>query len=88
MAKDSYNINPAFKPGPGRFWGSKVMVVPKPVRAPTLVAVLLAGVAIAFFAALLLKMWFPRLAALLFIAVCGTWLYAGWRVTFIPRHGP
>ena len=62
------------------------MVVPRPVSAPTLLIVLLAGVAIAFCAALLLKMWFPRLAPLLFIAVSGTWLYAGWRVTFIPRH--
>lgn len=62
------------------------MVVPKPVRAPTLLIALLAGVAIAFSAALLLKMWFPRLALLLFIAVTATWLYAGWRVTFIPRH--
>ena len=64
------------------------MVVPKPVRASTLLIALLAGVAIAFSAALLLKVWFPRLAPLLSVAVSATWLYAGWRVTFIPRDRP
>jgi len=62
------------------------MLVPKPVGAPTLLMALLAGVALAFSAASLLKVWFPRLAPLLFIVVSATWLYAGWRVTFIPRH--
>jgi hypothetical protein len=64
------------------------MLVPKPVRAPILLIALLAGVAIAFSAASLLKIWFPRLAAPLFVAVSATWLYAAWRVTFIPRHPP
>ena len=64
------------------------MVFPQPVRTPTLLIALLAGVAIAFSAALLLKMWFPRFAPLLFIAVSATWLYAGWCATFIPRHKP
>ena len=88
MGKNSSNINPVFMPCPGMFCWRKAMVVPKPVRAPTLLIALLAGVAIAFSAALLLKMWLPRLAPLLFIAVCATWLYAGWCVTFIPRHRP
>jgi len=62
------------------------MLIPKPVQAPALLMALLAGVALAFSAALLLKVWFSRLAPLLFIAVSATWLYTGWRVTFIPRH--
>lgn len=70
----------------GAGFGQEVMLIPKPVRAPTLLVALLVGVALAFSAASLLKVWFPRLAPLLFIAVSATWLYAGWRVTCIPRH--
>ena len=62
------------------------MLFPQPVRASTLLIALLVGVAVGFSASLLLKMWFPRLAPVLFIVISATWLYAGWSVTFIPRH--
>jgi hypothetical protein len=62
------------------------MLFPQPVRASTLLIALLVGVAVGFSASLLLKMWFPRLAPVLFIVIAATWIYAGWSVTFIPRH--
>src|SRR5215469_4843150 len=45
---------------------------PQASPCPHPLIALLAGVAITFSAALLLKMWFPRLAPLLFIAVSAT----------------
>ena len=62
------------------------MLFPQPVRASTLLIALLLGVAVGFSVSWLLKMWFPRLAPVLFVAIVAMWISAGWSVTSIPRH--
>jgi hypothetical protein len=62
------------------------VLFPQPVRASIFLIALRAGVAVAFCSSLLLIMWLPRLAPVLFIVTTATWLYAGWRVTVIRGH--
>jgi hypothetical protein len=50
------------------------------VRSSIIISlVLLIGIGMALLTSLLVKIWFPRLAVVVFLIMSACWIYAGWR---------